>query len=132
MKIRNPYRTKGTRTAGWDRPHNPGFDQIRFLDQERSAHWSFDAPEVEHEPMRGWRLTKLAPHGVEYDLGRRGPLAERKLPEFVLVRTPGTHDLFQVEHTGTGWRLTSPRELPAAKLALATMRSVMGKMGRVS
>lgn len=51
-------------------------------------------------------------------------------PDFVLVRSLTDHGLFQVESTVSGARLTRPRPLHSAKLALATMRSVMSGLGR--
>lgn len=72
-------------------------------------------------------------------LGHRAANSERPLwpsyhqpiEDFVLVRAPGNHDLFQVQSTVTGQTLTAPKPLPGAKLALARMRSVMGQMGKV-
>lgn len=133
---RRTYYVPGSRDSqGWDRPIPPIWDSAPRLGLGPvvGAHWSHDPePEPDPQPVRGHQLAALSEHGLEYDKGKRGPLADRQVPEFVLVRAKGSHDLFQVEHTGTGWTLTRPRPLAAAKLALATMRSTMGKMGRVA
>jgi hypothetical protein len=98
---------------------------------DQGAEWA-SLEEAAIEPIRGFPLAKLSPHGNQYDLGLRGPLAERQLPLFVIVRTPGHHDLFHIEATTTRARVAGPRSLPAAKLALATMRSAFARMGQVT
>lgn len=94
--------------------------------------------ESEIGPVRGWDLAKLGRGpSAFYQRGQAERQKNHQVggheepPLFALVRAEGAHQLYQVMATTTGARVTSPRPLPAAKLALATMRSAFDRMGRV-
>jgi hypothetical protein len=137
---RRSYYVPGPRNlVGWDRPREAEWDLVpnRGLNLPTQAHWSTEAADESEIPvLHGHRVEDLCTqHGPEWDLGWRGPLAERQerqLPLFVLVRAEGSHNLYQVEATTTRARVTRPKPLPAAKLALARMRSVFAEMGKVT
>jgi len=123
--------------SGWDRASHLGMGwasaPLYGLNPDTAAHWVHD-PEPDPTPIRGFDLAKVADHARMHGKANSKVVVDvpTELPDYVLVRAAGSHLLYQVEHTGTGHRLTSPKPLAAAKLALATMRSVMGSMGKVT